>query len=301
MKFRIFIVILLVAVAAIAGRHVNRMGHVGTVEGGGSTRNEIRESYRLKPGARVEVRHINGTVEIKTAETDTAEVHIIRTADNPEDLNSQRVIIEDSPDALTIRNEGGRGGGWWRRLWAGGSGQVRQQLTLTIPRSAEVAVRHINGPVEIGELEGSLEVAHVNGRVEVAGVRGRSEVAHVNGGVKIGVAQLVGQGLEVRGVNGNVEVSLRESMDAEINVEGHNGGFALNVPNVTTQERESRSTFRARLGAGGPEINVRSVNGNLRFESSASAVAVSNVAPAKPEAPDAPDMPPPPLPLPPVK
>jgi hypothetical protein len=293
MKFRIFIVILLVAIAAFAGRQVNRMRIAGAGEGVGSTRNEIQESYRLRPGARIEVRHINGSIQIKTAETDTAEVHVIRTADNPEDLNSQRVVIEDSPDALTIRNEGGLGGGWWRQLWAGGGGQVRQQVMLTIPRASELAVSHVNGPVEVGEMDGSFEVAHVNGRVEVAGVSGRFEVAHVNGGVKIRVARLGEQGMEVRGVNGNVEVRLTESVNADINVEGHNGGFALNVPNVTMQERESRSTFRARLGTGGPEINVRGVNGNVRFESNTPVIAIT-----RPEAPDSVDLPPPPPPAP---
>jgi hypothetical protein len=242
------------------------------------------------------VRHVSGSVEIQTAETDTAELHVVRTAQSAEDLEAQRLVIEDSPDSLVIRGEGIHGGGWWRRLWGGG-GQVRSELRLVIPRRAEVNVRHVNGPVAVGETDGTFEARHINGRVEVAGVSGRSEVAHVNGGVRVGLSRLDAQGLEVRSVNGNVEVRLRERLDADINVRGHNGGFALNVPNVTTQERESRSEFRARLGAGGPEINVRGVNGNIRFESGATAAA-----PAPPDAATAngnlspPSPPPPPAP-----
>ena len=294
MKFRIFIVILLVAGAAIAGRQVNRMRNAGE-NAGGSTREETRESFRLGAGAHVEVRHINGTVGIATAETDTAEVHIVRTAESAEDLEAQHIVVEDSPDSLVIRGEGGGGGGLWRRLWGGG-GQVRSELRLVIPRRAEVNVRHVNGPVAVGETEGAVEVRHVNGRVEVAGVSGRTEIAHVNGGVKLGVARLGGEGLEVRGVNGNVEVRLGERLDADIEVRGHNGGFALNVPNVTTQERESRSDFRARLGAGGPGISVRGVNGNLRFESNATATAAQPVVVTT----DAETLSPPPPPPPPA-
>src|SRR5687767_9213603 len=177
MKFRIFIVVLLVTAAAFAGRQVNRMKHTGA---GGATREETRESFRLGAGARVEVRHLNGTVEIKTAETDTAEVHVVRTAESSEDLAAQRIVVEDSADSLVIRGEGGRGGGWWwRRLWGGG-GRVRSELTLVIPRRAEIDVRHVNGPVAVGETDGTFEARHINGRVEVAGVAGRAEVAHVN-------------------------------------------------------------------------------------------------------------------------
>src|SRR5687768_9301155 len=97
MKFRIFIVVLLVAAAAIAGRQVNRMKHEGA---GGATREETRQSFRLGAGARVEVRHLNGSVEIKTAEIDTAEVHLVRTAGSSEDLAAQRIVVEDSADSL---------------------------------------------------------------------------------------------------------------------------------------------------------------------------------------------------------
>jgi len=293
MKFRIFIVVLLVVAAAFAGRQVNRMRNAGT-NAGVSTRDEIRRSFRLAQGARIEVRHLNGSVEIETADADTAEVHVVSTADNPEDLESRRVIIEDSPDSLVVRGEAGRGGGWWRRLWGGG-GQVRQQLRLVIPRGASLAVRHVNGPLAVGEMDGAVEVRHVNGRVELARVSGRTEVAHINGGVKLALARLDEQGMEVSHINGNVEIRLKESLDADIDVSNHNGGFALNAPNVTTQERESRSTFRARLGSGGPEISIRRVNGNMRFESSA-----STVAPVKPDASDAENLEPPPPPPPPT-
>lgn len=290
MKFRIFIVVLLVAGAAFAGRVVNRMKEAGE---GGSAREERRESFRLGAGARVEVRHVSGSVEIKTAETDAVEVHILRAAESTEDLEGQRIAFEVSPDALVIRGEGGRR--WWRRLWGGG-GEVRQELRLVVPRRAELNVRHVNGPVAIGETEGAVEVRHVNGRVEVAGVTGRAEVAHVNGGVKLGVSRLDVQGLEVRGVNGNVEVRLRERLDADIEVRGHNGGFAFEVPNVTAREREGRSEFRARLGAGGHAVNVRGVNGNLRFTSSAPAAAAAQSATATADATTLSPPPPPPPP-----
>src|SRR5688500_10444966 len=109
MKFRIFVAVLLVAVAALAGRWVNRaVGPKGT-----ATREETRQSFRLDAGARVEVGHINGTVEVKTGETDTAEVHIVRTADSPEALEYNRVNVECSPSSLVVRGERGGSGGFW--------------------------------------------------------------------------------------------------------------------------------------------------------------------------------------------
>jgi DUF4097 and DUF4098 domain-containing protein YvlB len=268
MKGRIFIAVLLVAAAAFAGRWVNR---VAGTHAGGSRREETRQTFRLDEGARVEVRSINGTVEVQTAETDTAEVRIVRTGSDAEDLEHNRVTVECSGSYLAVRGEGG--GDFLRWLWGGG--QVRQEVTLVLPRRVELSAEHVNGAVSVGEVDGSVEVAHVNGRVEVAQASGRSEVAHVNGGVRVGIARLGEQGLDVAHVNGNVEVRLRQAVDADVEVQSQNGGLSVNVPNVTMQERLNRSNSRLRFGSGGAPLQISHVNGNVRFESDATAAAAN--------------------------
>lgn len=111
----------------------------------------------------------------------------------------------------------------------------------------------------------------------------------VNGQVKFAVARLGEEGMEIKGVNGNVEVRFRELVNADIDVKGNNGGLTLNMPNVTMQERESFSNIRARLGAGGAPIDIKGVNGRIRFESDATASsATPTTAPGAPTAPTAP-------------
>ena len=273
MKTRIFFAVLLIAAAAFAGRWVNRT--VGP-RASGATRDETRQTFRLDPGARVEVGKINGAVEVRTGDTDAAEVHIVRTAGSAEDLEYGLVNVDCSPSSLVVRGERSGGGGLWHRIWNGG-GHVRQEVTLTLPRRVEFSASHVNGAVSVGELEGSVEVSHVNGRVEVAQSSGRSEIRHVNGGVKVGVSGLGADGMEVERVNGNVEIRLRRLVDADVEAEGHNGALSLNVPNVTMQERLNRSYTRARFGTGGVPFDIRRVNGNIRFESDAAAGAARTV------------------------
>ena len=292
MKGRIFVVVILVAAAAFAGRWVNRA--VGG-DSGGARREETRRSFTLEPGARVEVVRINGAVNIKTADTDTAEVHIVRTANSAADLEYGRINIEVSPSSLEVRGEGRGGRGLWHRLWNGG-GQVRQEVTLVLPRRVELSAGHVNGSVQIGEVEGPVEVAHVNGRVEVAQSAGRAQVSHVNGGVRVGVSQLGQDGMDVSHVNGGVEVRFHQLVDADVEAHHHNGGLSLNVPNVTMQERLNRSYTRARFGAGGAPVQINHVNGNVRFESAAGSNAVTGAIPTNISAGALPP-PPPPAPL----
>ena len=273
MKGRIFVAVLLIAAAAFAGRWVNRaVGPRGT-----ATREETRQSFRLDAGARVEVSSINGAVEVRTADTDTAEVHVLRTADSPEDLENNRVVVECSSSSLVVRGErgGGGGGSFWGWL-SGGGGRARQEVTLVLPRRVELSASHVNGALSVGEVEGSVEVAHVNGRVEVGQAAGRSEVSHVNGGVRVGVSRLGAEGMDVEHVNGNIEIRFRQTASADVEVERQNGGLSVNVPNVTMQERLSRTHSRLRFGTGGAPIQISHVNGNVRFESDASAGAAQN-------------------------
>src|SRR5215207_3822810 len=248
MKGRIFVVVILVAAAAFAGRWVNRVGT--SVNPSGARREETRQTFRLEPGARVEVGRINGAVTVKTADTDTAEVHIVRTGSSAEDLEFGRVNVEASESALVVRGERHGGSGLWHRFWNGG-GQVRQEVTLVLPRRVELSAGHVNGSVSVGEVEGTVDVSHVNGRVEVAQSAGRAELSHVNGGVKFGVSRLGEEGMDIQHVNGNVEIRLSQLVNADVEAHHHNGALSLNVPNVTMQERMNRSYARARFGAGG--------------------------------------------------
>jgi hypothetical protein len=292
MKGRIFVVVILVAAAALAGRWVNRA--VGPRAAAG-TREETRQTFRLDAGADVEVSAINGKVEVRTGEGDTAEVHIVRTADSPEALEYNRVSVEGSSSSLVVRGVRGSDGFW--RWLSGGGGGARQEVTLTLPRRVEFSATHVNGALSVGKVDGSVEVAHVNGRVEVAQSLGRSEVSHVNGAVRVGVSRLGADGMDVSHVNGNVEIRFRQSVNADVEVERQHGALSANVPNVTMQERLSRSHARLRFGTGGAPVQISHVNGNVRFESDAPAAGAAQTVSTVILGDDLPDdVPPPPVP-----
>jgi hypothetical protein len=275
MKCRIFVAAVLVIAAAFAGRWVTRSTTGGSPNAGGSE--VTRKTFTLDAGARVEVRGVNGPVEIKTADTDTAEVQVIRTG-SAEALENSNLTIEGSASSLVVSCENNDGGlGFFRWLWGGGGGSVRQEVTLTLPRRVDLLTQGVNGPVRVGEVEGPVTVEGVNGRVEVAGASEHVSVNGVNGQVKFAVARLGSEGVDINGINGNVEIRFRELVNADVEVNGNHGGVTLNAPNVTMQERVSRSGMRARLGAGGARIGVNGVNGQIRFESDATA-SVKNTA-----------------------
>ena len=83
---RIVILIVLVAIAGVAGVVRSSVGSVSELRGlvshknAADVRQEIRQTYELAPGARVEIAGLNGAVKIETSDTKTAEIYIERIA-----------------------------------------------------------------------------------------------------------------------------------------------------------------------------------------------------------------------------
>ena len=223
-------------------------------------RDTFDQSYQLAPGALVHVTGINGSVTIETSNTSTAEVHIVRSARTKEDLDRNRVIVEQTASGLYIHGENNKDR-WGERH----GGDVRQRVSLRVPRQIDLQASGINGRVGVGEVDGPVRLSGINGSADVAQARGYSDISGVNGRVTVTITQLGERGITVSGINGAVELRFAEALNADLHVNGINGAVSADVPNVTVQGRINRSNFNAQIGTGGAPINVSGVNGNVRL------------------------------------
>jgi DUF4097 and DUF4098 domain-containing protein YvlB len=219
-------------------------------------RDEMKQSYELSPGARVEVRGINGLVDIETSVGSTAEVHIVRSARTREELNYRKIIVEHTANSLVIRPE---------KENERGDRNIKQRVMLRLPRQVDLNVSGVNGRTNVGEIDGPVRVSGVNGAVEVGQAVGYSEISGINGRVRINIARLSERGIQVSGVNGGVELRFAEELNADLDVTGINGSVNTEVPNVTVIGKFSRQNFRAKIGSGGTPITVKGVNGSVRL------------------------------------
>ena len=223
-------------------------------------REEINQSYELSPGATVEVQGINGTVDIETTNSQTAEVHIIRFAATKEDLNYHKIFVEHSANRLVVRGENER-----ERDRAARNRKVRHRVTMKIPRRVDLTTGGVNGRVNIGEVDGPVKVSGINGKVSVGQAVGYTELSGINGSVTITIAQLSTRGIDASGINGRVELRFTEDINADLDVTGINGSVQADMPNVTVFGKISRDNFRAKIGSGGTPIQVSGINGGVRL------------------------------------
>ncbi len=265
---RVLIVVVLVVAAASLGlwrsqggvrAGLNRV--VNGDDSAGVTGDETRKGFELKPGARVQIQGINGRVEIQTSDTKTAEVFVKRTADSPSSLRRREMIIEQTSDGLVVRSQQNHLG-FWDHLFGH---DPKEEVTIKAPRAIALAIKGINGGVTSGDIDGSLEVKGINGRLELGAASDYAEIGGVNGDIVVGFKQLGARGARLNGINGGIELRLANGLNADLTTRGMNGNVRSDISEVAVNKDESGSRYSAHIGNGGPQIELRGINGNVRL------------------------------------
>ena len=278
---RIILVVLLVSIAAFAGivrsysktgRSISELPRVvsGDSDSQGDVRDEIRKSFELAAGARVQVEGINGAVKIETSDTHTAEIYIERTAKSAEALQRRKIIIESTANSLKIRGEKGDAG-FISRMF--GSSPA-EKVHLKLPRAIALVTQGVNGAVTVGEIDGPVEVHGVNGRVDIAQATGTAEFHGINGNISVALTRLEKEGISLNGVNGNIDLRLGEGVNVDLEAHGMNGHVFSDLPGFVLEEAR-HGNYHARVGNGGNSISANGINGNIRLSRATLATASS--------------------------
>jgi len=284
---RVLIVVVLVVAAAILGLCRTHGGvrqglrsamGVPAENAQGETREEIRKSFQLQPGDRVEVQGINGPVTIETSDTKTAEVYVLRTANSSDSLSCREVTIEQSANGLSVRGKSVRHLMFWEKLW---ESSPKEQVTIKAPKQIALLIRGVNGPVTTGDITGSLEAKGINGRVQLGSASDFADLAGINGNLTVGLKQLGERGARLSGINGNIELRLGAALNADLSARGMNGNMRSEIAEVTVEKQQFARQYSARIGNGGASVTMSGINGNVRLTRGEAAATSSDAGEKK--------------------
>lgn len=267
---RVAIVVILVLAAALLGfwrssggvrQGLSRVVGAASEQQQGDVREEIRKSFELQPGTRIEIAGINGKVDVQTSETKTAEVYVLRTAGSRDGLNRREVTVEQTSTGLVIR---GRqvSHGFWEHLFGT---KASEDVTIKAPRAIVLAIRGVNGRVTTGDVDGAIAAKGINGEVDLGAANDSAEITGINGNVSVGLNKLGNTGARVSGINGNIELRLGTELNADLTAKGMNGKVRSEISDVTVDKDEYGSHYSAKIGSGGSPITISGINGNVRL------------------------------------
>jgi DUF4097 and DUF4098 domain-containing protein YvlB len=231
-------------------------------------REELRQTYQLSPGARVELANIDGSVIVDTTDASTAEV-VIKSYSYS--ATPRKLTVEQTSSSLAIRGieHKDRDTDW--------SDGTRHTVRLTIPRRSNLVLTNVRDSVRVGELEGTVKVDHVAGRVGIAQAAGSAEISDVSGSVTLALTRLSGRGVSISNVSGRVTVRFLEDVNAELQTGNVKGKVYVELPNVAVQGETTKSDFKAKVGTGGAPVTINDVSGSVRLAKGQSVPEMLNV------------------------
>ena len=220
------------------------------------TQQEERQTYKLAAGAHVDVFNISGPVSIEPTNGSSAEVHIYRTAANPDDLAYRKVSVDQTSSGLTIQQ---KNDGTERS-----SIDLLNRVVLKLPRQVSVSGKSISGSFNISGINGAVDLNGISGSVEVMNFDGALTVSGVSGNVRVAVTRITDAGVRVSNVSGSTYLRLASELNAELSVGNTSGGVRNQIQGLALAlVGTGPSTYSARLGAGGPRIVVSNVTGAI--------------------------------------
>lgn len=237
----------------------------------GASAVEYRWSGVVPRGQTLEIKGVNGSIVVARADGDevvvTTEARGRRS--DPASVRIQRVAHDGGLTFCAVYPT--PEGEAENRCGPGSSGRmnterndVQVDFRLQLPDGVHFAGRTVNGEVEALGLGGDVTASTVNGDVEIS-TSGFATAETVNGSIRaaMGSADLR-SGAEFSTVNGSVTLDLPDEVDADLDASWMNGSFESDIP-FLLEGRVSKRSARGTLGDGGPELELKTVNGSIRI------------------------------------
>ena len=213
---------------------------------------ELNRNFTLPAKARVDVSAISGSVDIKAIDGNTAIVQVVRTARSHAELDCNKVVLEQTSGNLRIQSE---------NLGCNNI-EVKYRVLLSVPRTVDLDVHGVSGPVNIGEIDGRLRISGNSGNINLAR-SGRDSIISGNmGTTTIKLQQLDARGLDLSGNMGAIKLYIADELNVVVKVSGLSGSVSSELPNVKFN-KTGAADYAARIGFGGPTIHVDNSSGSI--------------------------------------
>jgi hypothetical protein len=228
-----------------------------------------------RPGS-LRVSTLNGTITVRAANRRDVLIES-RGADRDRDRRGndrsgglRRLSMTSGFEAVEENNQ----------MVISSNGNDEVELVIQVPTRTNLKVSGTNGgPVTVDGVEGDIEVSNTNDSIALNNVSGSVVANSVNGDVKVSLARVTAQKpMAFTSLNGNVDVTLPASLRATFKLRSDMGDvytdFDLQVKTETTTSqapRRDNGRFRIEvnraitgsLNGGGPEIELRTFNGDV--------------------------------------
>jgi DUF4097 and DUF4098 domain-containing protein YvlB len=237
--------------AAAAAAHTLSASVISTPAGA------FRHLYMLHRDARVTIQNLYGNVSITAWDRDAVLVEAVKHASDPRHLDDARIVVEPSPDSLSIRTQ-----------YAGYDAEhpTSVEFRITVPRRIHLeSVALTNGQLSLDGLAGPVKASAVNGDIRASKMGGEADLSTINGRVEADFARTSpANPISLSSINGAIDLTIPSGSSVSLEAQNRSGGIASDLGCVFHSDAGHRLIIRG----SGPRIRLHNVNGGISIRSS---------------------------------
>jgi hypothetical protein len=237
-------------------------------QNGDQTR-EFHWTGKLSPDQIVEIKNLNGKIEAR-GDSSIDQVEVTAEKSGP-DADAVKIDVVPNGDGVTIcaiYPHGATGPCEPGDKWHVDSHneKARVDFTVRIPTNLRFAANSVNGSVTAENMGRFVRADSVNGSLHVS-TKQWAELSSVNGSIEatMGSADWTGT-LKISTVNGSIDLRMPSDLNADVRFSSVNGRLTSDFP-LTMSGKFGGRRIEGRIGNGGRELVVDTVNGSLRLKS----------------------------------
>lgn len=218
----------------------------------------ITKTFPLTANGSVSIDNVNGDIEIVAWDKAEVAVEAVKKARDDEAMAALIVHFDSQPDRFAIRTEYVK-----KKFWKNDGREVR--YTLKVPAGATLKkIDSVNSNITVEGVRGPVSLDTVNGRIRARGLASDARFDTVNGGINASFDSTASaRRIVLDTVNGSCTLTLPADAGGKVKASSVNGSISCDIP--VTLEKSSRRSLRGTIGNGSSEIELESVNGNLRI------------------------------------
>jgi hypothetical protein len=155
---------------------------------------------------------------------------------------------------------------------------VKMDFQLQVPPQMMLTLKTVNeGHIKVKGVAGNFSLHNVNGSIEMVEAAGSGVAKTVNGSVKVSFRTAPKENSEFATINGPIDLQFPHDLSADFRFKNFNGGVYSDYPlsalpnqQAEPERKNGHFVFRSnrytggRVGAGGPEIKIENLNGDIR-------------------------------------
>ena len=229
-----------------------------TIAASAKVTEKFAQTYPLDAKGAIRVENVNGSIEIIAWDKAEVSLEAEKSAKNQDALSRMHLKIEATSSRLSIKTEYEKA---WK-FWESVNAQVHYKLMVPAGVSLE-KIDVVNANIRVTGVKGSVNLDTVNGSIDAKDLSGPGEFETVNGSITVAYATLPANADEISldTVNGSCTLKLPASAGFTLDADTVNGRVSCDFP--ITLQKSNKHDLRGTVGAGGPSIELDSVNGSL--------------------------------------